>query len=51
MQQSGGAEKFCCAGKGVVEMRGTLGWSCPPLHGGLPTAWLSVGYLFIIYGV
>ena len=32
-------------------MRGVLGWGCFPLCGGLPAARLSVGYLFIIYGV
>lgn len=31
-------------------MWGVLGQGCPPAWG-LPTAWLSVGYLFIIYGV
>lgn len=36
--------------EGVVEMWGVLGQGCPPAWG-LPTAWLSVGYLFIIYGV
>ncbi|KAL2296807.1 hypothetical protein Nmel_014856 [Mimus melanotis] len=31
-------------------MWGVLGQGCPPAWG-LPIAWLSVGYLFIIYGV
>lgn len=31
-------------------MWGVLGQGCPPVWG-LPTAWLSVGYLFIIYGM
>lgn len=53
MQQSGGAERFRHAGKRGGRDAGGAGLRLfpTPLRGGLPAARLSVGYLFIIYGV
>lgn len=53
MQQSGGAKRFCHAGKGVTEMWGVLGGGYPtPRVWGLPAAQLSVGIylLFMVCG-